>query len=151
MFNPSSSETIKKIFGFGLSPLSEIRKPKKEFAVLKLESLSNRFIRETTAALRSWLLTNVPPPICLCKPYSCKACLITSRHITLHYTYRIQKTNTPRAGRVGRRTARCWTGRAGRVGRPRVCLHRTRQSLVPFRASNCPEQLFESTNKGNPM
>ena len=35
-----------------------------------------RFIRGTTSALRSWLLTKVPTPICPCKPFSCKACLI---------------------------------------------------------------------------
>ena len=33
-----------------------------------------RSIRGTTAALRPWLLTSVPTPICLCKPFSCKAC-----------------------------------------------------------------------------
>ena len=27
-----------------------------------------------TSALRCWLLTSVPTPICLCKPFSCKAC-----------------------------------------------------------------------------
>ena len=38
-----------------------------------LSAIDNRFIRGTTAALRSWLLTNVPTPICLCKLFSCKA------------------------------------------------------------------------------
>ena len=33
-----------------------------------------RFISGTASALRSWLLTSVPSPICLCKPFSCKAC-----------------------------------------------------------------------------
>ena len=28
----------------------------------------------TRSAFCSWLLTNVPSPICLCKPFSCKAC-----------------------------------------------------------------------------
>ena len=37
-------------------------------------AVRNRFIRETTAALRSWLLTSVPTPNCLCKHFSCKAC-----------------------------------------------------------------------------
>ena len=32
------------------------------------------FIRGTTTALRSWLLTSVPIPNCLCKPFSFKAC-----------------------------------------------------------------------------
>ena len=33
-----------------------------------------QFIIETASALRCWLLTSVPTPICLCKPFSCKAC-----------------------------------------------------------------------------
>ena len=36
-------------------------------------ALDQRFIRGTTSALRSWLLTNVPTLTCLCKPSSCKA------------------------------------------------------------------------------
>ena len=28
----------------------------------------------TRSALRSWMLTNVPTTICICKPFSCKAC-----------------------------------------------------------------------------
>ena len=39
-----------------------------------ISAVDNRFIRGTTAALRSWLLTSVPTPICLRKPFSCKAC-----------------------------------------------------------------------------
>ena len=31
-------------------------------------------ISRTASALRSWLLTSVPTPICPCKPFSCKAC-----------------------------------------------------------------------------
>ena len=38
-----------------------------------------RFIRGT-AALRSWLLTNVPADGCLYKPFSCKACLVIEEH-----------------------------------------------------------------------
>ena len=37
-------------------------------------SVDKRFLSRTMAALRSWLLTNGPSPICLCKPFSCKAC-----------------------------------------------------------------------------
>ena len=33
-----------------------------------------RFITGTRSALSSWLPTSGPPPFCLCKPYSCKAC-----------------------------------------------------------------------------
>ena len=48
-----------------------------------------RYIRGTTAALRSWLLTSGQLPICPCKPFSCKVCLGTNnalcqrRHNTL--------------------------------------------------------------------
>ena len=33
-----------------------------------------RFISGTRSVLSSWLLTSVSSPICLCKPFSCKAC-----------------------------------------------------------------------------
>ena len=33
-----------------------------------------RFITGTASVLRCWLLTSVPKSICLCKPFSCKAC-----------------------------------------------------------------------------
>ena len=36
--------------------------------------VDKQFIRGTTAALRSWLRTNVPTLICLCETSSCKAC-----------------------------------------------------------------------------
>ena len=42
-------------------------------------AVDNWFIRGTASALRSWLLTSVTTPICLCKPFSCKACPGTSR------------------------------------------------------------------------
>ena len=35
----------------------------------------HRFIKGTRSALSSWLLTSGPTPFCLCKPFSCKACL----------------------------------------------------------------------------
>ena len=37
-------------------------------------AVDERLIRGMTAALGSLLLTNGPSPICLCKPFSCKAC-----------------------------------------------------------------------------
>ena len=46
----------------------------KQWCIRGLSAIDNRFIRGTAAALRSWLLTSVPSPICLCKPFSCKAC-----------------------------------------------------------------------------
>ena len=39
-----------------------------------LSPVYSRFITGTASALRCWLLTSVPTPICLCKPFSCKAC-----------------------------------------------------------------------------
>ena len=42
-----------------------------------------RFITGTASALRCWLLTSVPTPICRCKPFSCKACL-GKFHRSLH-------------------------------------------------------------------
>ena len=39
-----------------------------------LSAVDPRLISGTASALRSWLLTSVPTPICLCKPFSCKAC-----------------------------------------------------------------------------
>ena len=35
---------------------------------------NQRFICGPASALRSWLLTNVLTPNCLCEPFSCKAC-----------------------------------------------------------------------------
>ena len=40
-----------------------------------LSAVYPQFINGTTRPLRCWLLTSVPTPICLCKPFSCKACL----------------------------------------------------------------------------
>ena len=37
-------------------------------------AVDERFARGPTNALRSWLLTSVPAPICLCKSFSRKAC-----------------------------------------------------------------------------
>ena len=37
----------------------------------KKRPVYNRFIRGTEAALRSWLLTIISMPICLCKPFPC--------------------------------------------------------------------------------
>ena len=36
--------------------------------------LTHGFSAGRKTALRSWLLTNGPTPMCLCKPFSCKAC-----------------------------------------------------------------------------
>ena len=39
-----------------------------------------QLINETRSALCSWLLTSGPTPICLCEPFSCKACPGKFRH-----------------------------------------------------------------------
>ena len=36
--------------------------------------VDERFISGTRSILRSWMLTNGPPPSSLCEPFSCKAC-----------------------------------------------------------------------------
>ena len=46
----------------------------REILCKPMEEQNHRFNRGTKSALRSWLLTTVPTPICLCKPFSCKAC-----------------------------------------------------------------------------
>ena len=38
-----------------------------------LQLLDERGARDG-GVVRSWMLTSVPTPICLCKPFSCKAC-----------------------------------------------------------------------------
>ena len=43
-----------------------------------------RLISGTRSALSSWLLTSVPSLICLCKPFSCRAC---SRKMRLLYVF----------------------------------------------------------------
>ena len=37
-------------------------------------AVDKRFNNGTSSALCSWLPTSGPPPFCLCKPFSCKAC-----------------------------------------------------------------------------
>ena len=39
-----------------------------------LSPVCHRLITGTASALRCWLLATVPTAICLCKPFSCKAC-----------------------------------------------------------------------------
>ena len=76
----------------------------------------------TTAALRSWLLTSGPPP-CLCKPFSCKACLGKIR------------TNHGWVG-SGRRTAGRGGARPGRTSSRRIGSPTKKPSFAPSRASN---------------
>ena len=57
-------------------------KDKRNSIQTELEVHYPRFVRRMTAALCSRLLTSGPTPICLCKPFSCKACVETdsARH-----------------------------------------------------------------------
>ena len=72
-----------------------------------------RFIRGTTAALRSWLLTSGSTPTCLCKPLSCEACpgerspIRRLPHPDMRTTGGSRQGNARRNGGAGR-------GRAGR-------------------------------------
>ena len=71
-------------------------------------------------------------------------------------TCRIQNPDTPRAGRVGRRTAGRLRGGPGRIRRRRVCSRRTQPSLVPSRASkttvlNSPSEARTSEILCKPM
>ena len=38
------------------------------------QPVHNWFISRTTAAIRSWMLTSRPTPLCLCKPFSSQGC-----------------------------------------------------------------------------
>ena len=110
-----------------------------------LSAVDPRLISRTASALRSWLLTRVPTPICLCKPFSCKA---------FPGICPIQNPDIPRAewfGAAQSRAAR--RGGTGQDRTPRVGLPRTRPSLVPPNASktivlNVPS---EARIKGKPI
>ena len=67
-------------------------------------AVAKRLITGFASALRFWLLTNVPTPICLCKPFTCKACQRTSANC------RVQKPDMLWAGRDG-----ALGGAAGRI------------------------------------
>ena len=101
------------------------------------------------AALRSWLLTNGSAPLCLCKPFSCRACpgqflgipwmnvvLGTTQAISIIQICRTQNPHIPRAGRGGA----AHSGVAGRGGAVwdadgSVCPERT----VPFALQDMEE------------
>ena len=86
-----------------------------------LSAVYPRFITGTASALRCWLLTSVPTPICLCKPFSCKACPGNpeARTSEILCTCRIQNPDIPRAGRVGAPGGATGRGRA-RLGADRT-------------------------------
>ena len=80
-----------------------------------------QFIRGVTSALRSWLLTSGPLPICLCKPFSCKACPGFLYIVLFSFPdmpcMKVVESNPdiPRAGRVGAHGGAAGRSRAGRA------------------------------------
>ena len=70
-----------------------------------LSAVYPRLISGTAIALRSWLLTSVPTPICLCKPCSCKACprkeIVESKTRTYHGRFGSGRPADGGAGGVG--------------------------------------------------
>ena len=68
-----------------------------------LSAVDPRLISRTASALRSWLLTRVPTPICLCKPFS------HARHVRRYYVYLSNPKpghTTNESGRSARRSGR---------------------------------------------
>ena len=55
----------------------------------RIKDLGERFTRGTSAALRSWLMTSGPAPLCLFKPFSCEACLGIKHGIYLDDTNKL--------------------------------------------------------------
>ena len=103
------------------------------------------FIRETTNALRSWLLTNVPAPNFLRKLFSCQACpgigccsLCPQNYCLREEALPVESKTRTYLGRVGagRLTAE-WRGetRTGRTGRRRIGSPGIQLSLLPARQS----------------
>ena len=85
----------------------------------------SRFIRGTAAALRSWLLTNVPTPNCFCKFFSCKTCpeiisvnLFHARHVRKHDLSSAKPGHITGRSRWGgaRRDGEAGREQTGRVG-----------------------------------
>ena len=104
-----------------------------------------RFISGTASALRSWLLTSVPTPICLCKPFSCKACLGTSN------ICRIRNPDIPRASLVGAHGGVAGRGRAGLDANRIVGLGNNLPRTLQSIEETSLERLSRSTNKRNHM
>ena len=89
----------------------------------------HRFISRTRNVLRSWLLTSVPTPICLRKPFSCNACPGKGE-----FTGRLQSPDIPPPD-WGRKAH----GRAARLGRmvpSQFGSARKHMSCVPTRLLN---------------
>ena len=105
-------------------------------------------IRWTTAALRSWLLTSVPTPICVCKPFSCKASLGTIQTIVENTPGRIYGSTNKQnfCKTMEEQNQRLKTGlSAGR--RPLFvlgCRPMYRSPFVSVRARNLYRSLFVS-------
>ena len=92
VLNVSSEARIKEILHKSMEQSSRLTR--------SVSAVDNRFTSGTKSALRSWLLTSVPTPVCRCKPFSCYACPGISR---------IQNPDIPRAGWG-------WAAHCGAVG-----------------------------------
>ena len=123
-----------------------------------------RFITKTRSALRSWLLTSVPMPICLCKLSSCKACPGTFKSfanvLPELFPWSANKRNfiqtdvsNPKPGHTSGPSGRGAARRGGKEGRGWVERHavgsiRPRNnppSCTPANRSHCPGRLFGKT------
>ena len=59
-------------------------KPMGEQNVRFDDRLISGFVGGTAGALRSWLLTSGPTPICFCKPFSCRECPGKTVHVVFY-------------------------------------------------------------------
>ena len=96
-------------------------------------AVDKRLISGTASALRSWLLTSVPTPICLCKPFSCKACPGTETNPYNRYLSNPKPGHT--TGGSGRSARRSGGAGSGRTGCQQNYSPRKQTSLVPSKAS----------------
>ena len=93
-------------------------------------------ISGTASALRSWLLTSVPTPICLCKPLSCKACPgINYSGPIVEYTNLSNPKPEHTTGASGQGARRGGGAGPGRTGRRQNSSPRRQASLAPPKAS----------------
>ena len=122
-------------------------------------AVDQRLISGTASALRSWLLNSVPAPVCLCKPFSCKACPgINLKSEGNLLNLKKKSFSNPKPGHTTGRSNRGGAWRSGEVGRGwvgrdavSIRLRNYPPSFLPANRRHCPGRLFESTNKRNPM
>ena len=113
--------------------------------------VDKRLISGTASALRSWLLTSVPTPICLCKPFSCKACPGTTcrPHNCNKSICLVRNPKIPRAVRFG--AAHSGTAGRSKAGQNRMLTGRVAQKpnvLLTLQGivNNFLQRSFASTN-----